>query len=117
MQKFLKIILVVAFAAFGVFALTSLPKTNAASEKTPDADAALAPKELYIRNCARCHGVDGKSQTEVGRSTDAPDLTDVRPSLKKSVRVITNGDGEMPAFGKRMKKSEILALAKYIRTL
>lgn len=116
-QKILKVVFVLIFVSFGAFAFSSLSKVNVPVEKTFIENASDTPKQLYLRNCARCHGADGKSQTEAGKSMDAPDLTDVKPSVKKSVRVITSGDGEMPAFGKKLKKSEIVALANYVRTL
>lgn len=112
MQKILKIIFVLMFVFFAAFAFTSLPKVDASVEKT-----AISAKELYTRNCANCHGADGKGQTALGRSKDVPDLTDVKPSLKKSIRVITNGADDMPAFGKKLKKTEINAIANYLRSL
>ncbi len=72
---------------------------------------------MYLKNCARCHGADGKSQTETGKSLDAPDLTTDKSSVGRNVRIITKGAGEMPAFGKKLKNSEITALAKYVRSL
>jgi mono/diheme cytochrome c family protein len=117
MQKILKILFVLTFVSFGAFAFTSLPKVDASVEKTVAVNAAVSAKELYARNCANCHGADGKGQTALGRSKDVPDLTDVKPSLKKSIRVITSGADDMPAFGKKLKKNEITALANYLRSL
>ncbi len=117
MRKILKIIFVLMFVSFGAFAFTSRPKVDFSVEKATVENAVDSPKELYLRNCARCHGADGKSQTELGKTLDAPDLTEEKHSTKKTIRVITNGDSEMPAFGKRLKKTEIAALAKYVRSL
>jgi mono/diheme cytochrome c family protein len=105
------------FVFFAAFAFISLPKVDASVETTVVEKTAISAKELYTRNCANCHGADGKGQTALGRSKDVPDLTDVKPSLKKSIRVITNGDGDMPAFGKKLKKTEINAIANYLRSL
>ncbi len=117
MQKILKIIFVVMFVSLGAFAFTSLPKANFSVEKAAVEDTVNSPEELFLRNCARCHGADGKSQTALGKSLDAPDLAAHKHSLKKNILIITNGDGEMPAFGKKLKKADIAALAKYVRSL
>jgi len=31
---------------------------------------------LYTAKCAKCHGADGRGDTAIGRSLDAPDFTD-----------------------------------------
>ena len=77
----------------------------------------MPAKTLYGRNCARCHGADGKSQTELGQTLEATDLTAKKTSVKKNVEVITNGIGGMPSFGKKLKKAEITAIANYVRGL
>lgn len=33
-------------------------------------------KELYEKNCTKCHGTDGKGDTKMGKKTGAKDLTD-----------------------------------------
>ncbi len=117
MQGVLKIISVLMFVSLGAFAFTSLPKESFSAEKAIAEEPPVSPKELFMLNCARCHGADGKSQTKLGKSMDAPDLTAHKHSLKKNIRIITNGDDDMPAFGKKLKKAEIAALAKYVRSL
>jgi len=42
---------------------------------TPIAFAADA-KALYERDCAKCHGLDGKGETKMGRKLGAKDYTD-----------------------------------------
>lgn len=77
-------------------------------------------KKIFLQNCARCHGADGKSQTEIGIKLETPDLTQNRikkRSKSKLIKVITKGDGEMPAFGKKISKEEISGLADFIKTL
>jgi mono/diheme cytochrome c family protein len=49
----------------------------------------------------------------------APDFRDEKWKMEKSesrfVHSITNGKGEMPAFGKKLTKREISSLADYVR--
>ncbi len=63
MQKILKVVFVLMFVSFGAFAFTLLPKPNFSVENATAEDTANSPKDLYVRNCARCHGADGKCQT------------------------------------------------------
>jgi mono/diheme cytochrome c family protein len=79
-------------------------------------------KTLYVRNCAECHGADGKS--EVDAIANATDLTN--PKAWKSgtsegeiFRSIRDGAGEaMPPFAEKVKKEEDLwHMVNYVRSL
>jgi len=77
------------------------------------------PKSLFRQNCVKCHGLDGKGQTTAGELAGAPDFTDPEwqegfadSQLKNS---ITHGDGQMPAFGKKLSKAQINSLVRYVR--
>ena len=80
--------------------------------------------ELFNRNCARCHGADGRSDTPQGKLFLAPDFTDQewwsknsRITNTKALRsVIVRGKAAMPAFGKRLRRSEIDLLLERIRS-
>ena len=74
-------------------------------------------KAIYLKNCARCHGADGKAQGELGRSLDTPDLTQEKPSTGRILSVVKNGDGLMPAFAKKLTAKQISAVASYTKTL
>ena len=76
---------------------------------------------LFKEKCARCHGEDGRGQTVIGRMVNAPDFTDENwwneeKDERRFVRSITEGKGEMPAFGKKLTRPEIRALAAYVKT-
>lgn len=69
----------------------------------------------YKAKCAMCHGPDGKggkmgtrdfASAEVKAETDAQ-LTDI----------ITKGKGKMPAYGEKLKDTEIKDLVAHIRSL
>src|SRR5688572_14346940 len=79
-----------------------------------------SPRSLYLQNCARCHGADGRANTPWGRKLEAPDLTasDVQSkSLSNIQRAVKNGRPNMPAFGKRLSPAQISAVARYVRSL
>jgi len=95
--------LLVALLACGVIAVFS------SSAVAQDAAA------TYKSKCAMCHGADGKggkmgtrdfASPEVKAETDAQ-LTDI----------ITKGKGKMPAYGEKLKDTEIKDLVTYIRGL
>ncbi|MDQ6785366.1 MAG: cytochrome c [Acidobacteriota bacterium] len=114
MQKILKLSLLFVFLAAGFFVFSSRASAVLPSAEMVAADNSPAHK-LYINNCARCHGADGKSQTELGRLNDAPDLTQKKASRRRAISVITHGADSMPAFGKKLSKAEIASLVNYIR--
>lgn len=77
--------------------------------------------ELYVKNCASCHGRDGRAKTLKGKLKHARDLTDSdwqeRVSDERLFNSIINGKGKMPAFGKKVSEQEIDSLVTYVRAL
>jgi outer membrane protein assembly factor BamB len=65
---------------------------------------------LFAGNCASCHTLAVAHAT----GTVGPDLDQVQPSKSVVVRQVTNGGGGMPAFGGRLSKSQIAAIASYV---
>ena len=126
MQKGLKIITAVVFVFIGAAIFTVKTQANFSAENSetfinnPFAQKGTAAKTLYVNNCARCHGADGKGETQLGQLYGAPNLTDrkiKRTSRKRTANIIKNGDGSMPAFGKKMTAAEINSLVGYIKSL
>lgn len=77
-------------------------------------------KTLFAEKCARCHGLDGTSKTVLGSMLGAPDFTDARwwkndVDDKRLTKSITDGKDEMPAFGKKLTRQEIVSLVAYVR--
>jgi mono/diheme cytochrome c family protein len=79
-------------------------------------------KVVYMENCARCHGGDGRGQTPMGKVFAATNLADAswwkkeRVNDKRLVAAIRDGRGQMPPFGKKLSKEEIAALAAFVKT-
>ncbi|HET7453564.1 MAG TPA: c-type cytochrome [Thermoanaerobaculia bacterium] len=99
---------VLAFAAAGAIAF-------AADKSAP------APSPLFMQKCAKCHGEDGRAQTEKGKKLKAQNFTDPDFQQHKSdeqmVEAITNGtEHDMPAFGKTLSAGEIESLVKVVRS-
>ena len=90
------------------------------SESNNSAIRNESSRNLYLNNCARCHGADGKGNTSLGKKLDATDLTSrkvQKMSRKKIARVIYYGDDPMPSFGKKLDKKEIDSIVDYVRAL
>ena len=79
--------------------------------------------ELFNRNCARCHGADGRGDTPLGHLYKAPDFTDAEwwkknsdiSGVKTLRSIVTRGKAGMPAFGKKLTRTEINLLVERIR--
>jgi cbb3-type cytochrome c oxidase subunit III len=104
---------------FAAGAATGL--ASVADKRKGQSSQASKGRSVYMSNCARCHGGDGMSHTTLGETTDAPNLTDAewqsRRSNARMIASVTNGRGDMPAFKKKLSKSEIAAAVAYVRTL
>src|SRR6266550_6840313 len=79
--------------------------------------------DLFRNNCARCHGADGAGDTPLGHTYNPPDFTDPDWWRKHSditstgslVSIVSHGKGGMPAFGRKLTRSEIRHLVDYVR--
>ena len=93
---------------------TPVKKTGLSSEQLARA------KVLFGGKCARCHGADGRGKTVLGEMLRVPDFTNEKwwkdhgkdYDLVESIR---KGNGDMPAFGKKLTRPEISLLAEYVR--
>ena len=78
--------------------------------------------ELFAKNCASCHGRDGRAKTFKAKFNHARDLTDSEwqgnVADERIFNSIMNGKGKkMPAFGKKVSEQEIDSLVAYVRGL
>jgi mono/diheme cytochrome c family protein len=96
------------------------------------APAPVAPqsagKELFAKaKCIKCHGEDGKGDTEKGQELQAPDFTS--PSFQRATTdvhmtdVILNGSRDrdrkvlMPAYRDKLSVRDVQVLVGYVRSL
>ena len=122
MNRFLK---GVSAASAGVLLLIGLlfPTGIASSAMERKSPRRVKVDELFNRNCARCHGADGRGDTPSGHLFKAPDFTDAEWWKKNSSitstrtlrSVVAHGKAGMPAFGKKLTRSEINLLVDRVR--
>jgi mono/diheme cytochrome c family protein len=127
MNRFLKGVVLcsaVLFLLTAFFVPASVAFIDSQKRKSSASAAAKRVDELFNRNCARCHGGDGRGGTPLGNLYKAPDFTDVewwkRNSTITSTRslrsIVTRGKADMPAFGKKLTKTEINSLVRHVRS-
>ncbi|HEV2208693.1 MAG TPA: c-type cytochrome [Verrucomicrobiae bacterium] len=81
-------------------------------------------KETFEKDCAKCHGVDGKGDTKMGKKLEIKDLTDAKiqgtkdADLAKAIKEgIKDGDKvRMKAFAD-LSDDEVKALVAYVHNL
>lgn len=77
------------------------------------------PSELFLANCAKCHGADGKANTEDGKKLGAEVFNNAkwqqkkRPKKEKLIKSVTEGHGKkMPAFKDKLTPEQIRSLVE-----
>jgi mono/diheme cytochrome c family protein len=82
-------------------------------------------KALYEKDCAKCHGQDGKGQTKMGQKMGAKDYTDakVQEAMKDDAAIKAVKEGLKDKEGKTLMKptegwsdEDIKAVVKYMRS-
>ena len=87
---------------------------------TVSIDQVTRAKALFKEKCSRCHGREGNGATTIGEMLEVPNFTNPKWWGKETTNArlvysVTNGKHEMPAFGKKLTKSEIEWLIAYVR--
>lgn len=76
---------------------------------------------VFQRSCASCHGVGREQKVALGFKVAPPDLAE--PALQARLgdadfrKVIREGKGQMPPFGKMLADEEVSDLLVYLRSL
>ena len=98
----------------------------------PASPAPVAPqsegKKLFAKaKCIKCHGEDGKGDTEKGRQLKAPDFTRQDFQKDTSDQEMTDGITKgvkdkkkkvlMPPYKNKLRKEDIQVLVRYVRSL
>lgn len=96
----------------------NMPNTFSSSDWSGgDADYG---RQVFLNNCARCHGPEGKGG-ELPGIGKVPTLADPAWQQKTSdgaiASTIAHGKGTMPSFMQQLDKRELSGLIAFIRTL
>jgi cytochrome c6 len=102
-----------ACTAVAALAAAAGSTSSAATSATPAPVTVAAGKVVFKSTCAGCHVLaNAKSHGTLG-----PNLDRLKPDLKEVVKQVTKGGGGMPAFGGRLSKTKIQAVAKYVSSV
>jgi len=119
-MRYALLLVSLAVAVGGAFASRTIKTMNGKPAGAGNVNARSAG-ELYAKNCATCHGKDGRAKTLKGKLKHARDLADAgwqgRVGDERIFNSIMNGKGKMPAYGKKISEQEIDALVTYVRGL
>ena len=88
-------------------------ESNAADREWSDAELMVQGKTIYNNNCASCHMEDGQ-----GLEGMFPSLIDdpiVIGEMDDEVKLIMDGKGMMPAFGRMLNAVDLAAVITYTR--
>ena len=69
-------------------------------------------QQIYSQNCASCHGAAGGGG--YGKKLSGV-VTTKYPNIDDQLALITNGQGAMPAFSKKLTAEQIRAVTRYTR--
>ncbi|KAB2641236.1 MAG: cytochrome c [Verrucomicrobia bacterium] len=76
--------------------------------------------EVYAKNCASCHGKDGKGETVMGKKAKVKDYTDAKVQASftdaEALKMILEGKEKMKAYKDKVTEAEAKELVAYIRT-
>jgi mono/diheme cytochrome c family protein len=87
--------------------------------------AASAP-ENYENHCAKCHGIDGKGQTKMGKRLKVRDMTTevYKQELDEAKAIVSlkegitkNGKDVKKSFASELSDPELKALVAYVKEL
>jgi mono/diheme cytochrome c family protein len=94
--------------------LASLGKAVSAGQPTKRPTDVERGEELYIRDCAACHGATGEGSGAAGLA--APALVGVAWEKKTTVPIILEGRGDMPGFSAVMDKHDARRILTWLAT-
>lgn len=94
------------FLAFGC-------NSSSSSIETTENPEVLTGQQLFVKNCASCHGMDGK----LGMS-GAKDLTLSKLNREATIEIINKGKNNMPPFEMMLSsQSNVESVADFILSL
>jgi mono/diheme cytochrome c family protein len=110
-----------ALILLSALSLSLLSSTHLSLQPVTNAQGTMDAATLFDKNCARCHGKDGRAKTHRGKIYGARNLTDpdwqAQATDERIMGAIKKGPEAMPSFEKKLSESEIASLVAYVRSL
>ena len=102
---------------------TTPPAATPTETSTASADPLADGAQSYKQRCVLCHGAEGKGDGVGAAGLNPKPRNHTDGTYMKSrtdadlIGVITNGKGQMPAWGKILTEQQIQHVLAYVRTL
>jgi mono/diheme cytochrome c family protein len=77
-------------------------------------------EDIFRNRCTICHGLDGSGHTTLGKKLGVPDLRSdevQKQSDDELLEIIATGQGDMPAFKKKLSRDSIYQVTIHLRKL
>lgn len=103
----------VGAATVGVAAIISGCVAGDVPEVSADDPQLVTGRDVYAKQCARCHGADGGGG--IGKKLNDGSATTKYPDPAAMVELMVDGQGQMPSFAKTLTPAEIDAVIRYVR--
>ncbi len=117
MKKFLAL----AFLLSSILIVGAAAVSRSSPVLVTKVNTARTAAAIFAKDCASCHGKDGRAKTFKAKFNHARNLTDAQwqdsVSDERLFNSLNNGKGKMPAFGKKLSEEEINSLVNYVRGL
>jgi mono/diheme cytochrome c family protein len=108
-------LIVEAVVGVAILVTVVLLFTNDPEQPPAPAAGGVDGAAVFGDNCAMCHGGDGSGG--IGPRLAGGRVVTVYPDPADQIVVVTNGRGDMPAFGDKLTADEIAAVVDYTRTV
>lgn len=82
----------------------------------PSAVAAADGASLYDKNCAKCHGEDGKADTKMGQKLEAPALAGKTWSVEDVTAAIRGENKRHKSVSKKLGDEDLAAIVEHLAT-
>ncbi|MEL7155041.1 MAG: cytochrome c [Actinomycetota bacterium] len=87
-----------------------------ASPEVPPGNPVLAEgREIYMRNCANCHGSAGGGG--IGSQLNEGRVLERYPEIDEQIILVADGVRAMPGFGGKLTPAELDAVVRYTRDI
>ncbi|MEM9134189.1 MAG: c-type cytochrome [Actinomycetota bacterium] len=104
------------FAVAALSLLVAACAGDVAAPEVPGGDPQLVEgRDIYIANCATCHGATGEGGR--GSKLNEGRVLERYPEIVDQIELVAGGNGAMPAFSGRLSEAEIEAVVRYTRDI
>lgn len=103
----------VVFSMLGLVLLAGACAPQEVPAAPSDNPTLVQGQAIYAKNCASCHGGDGKGG--IGSRLNGGRVVERYPDEADQIALVTDGQRNMPGFGDKISSDEVAAVVAYVR--